>query len=155
MVNHRKGAPNMKNTASLYPFNLFSKMLMIMFLLSLPLMGVNAAPGCCSHHGGVGGCNASTGKQLCRDGSISPSCPCTGKSTKALPATTSTTAPVNKANQPVKTPPAKVKKAAAPAPVPVKTTGCCSRHGGVAQCNKSTGFQQCKDGTASTTCKCN
>jgi hypothetical protein len=32
--------------------------------------------GCCSHHNGVCGCNASAGRQLCCDGSTSPSCGC-------------------------------------------------------------------------------
>jgi len=32
--------------------------------------------GCCSHHGGVAGCDASTGHQACNDGSDSPSCGC-------------------------------------------------------------------------------
>lgn len=32
--------------------------------------------GCCSHHGGVAGCNSS-GRQVCRDGTLSPSCTCT------------------------------------------------------------------------------
>ena len=30
--------------------------------------------GCCSHHGGVCGCNA--GRAVCCDGKLSPSCPC-------------------------------------------------------------------------------
>lgn len=37
---------------------------------------VLAARGCCSHHGGVAGCHSS-GKQLCNDGTLSPSCTCT------------------------------------------------------------------------------
>ena len=32
--------------------------------------------GCCSHHGGVCGCNGGTGHQLCCDGQDSPSCGC-------------------------------------------------------------------------------
>lgn len=32
--------------------------------------------GCCSHHGGVCGCNAGTGMQRCCDGADSPSCRC-------------------------------------------------------------------------------
>jgi hypothetical protein len=32
--------------------------------------------GCCSHHGGVCGCNGNTGHQLCCDGKDSPSCDC-------------------------------------------------------------------------------
>ena len=35
-----------------------------------------AKQGCCSHHGGVCGCNSSTGHQLCCDGADSPSCGC-------------------------------------------------------------------------------
>jgi len=32
--------------------------------------------GCCSHHGGVCGCNQTYGRYQCCDGSISPSCTC-------------------------------------------------------------------------------
>ena len=32
--------------------------------------------GCCSHHGGVAGCDSSTGHQACNDGSDSPTCGC-------------------------------------------------------------------------------
>lgn len=32
--------------------------------------------GCCSHHGGVCGCDGATGMQLCCDGTDSPSCEC-------------------------------------------------------------------------------
>ena len=35
---------------------------------------VSARSGCCSHHGGVCGCSG--GRQLCCDGSLSPSCTC-------------------------------------------------------------------------------
>lgn len=37
---------------------------------------VYAGRGCCSHHGGVAGCHSS-GKQICNDGTLSPSCTCT------------------------------------------------------------------------------
>ena len=37
---------------------------------------INAQRGCCSHHGGVAGCN-SNGRQICNDGTLSPSCRCT------------------------------------------------------------------------------
>lgn len=43
------------------------------FLIALP---VYAQRGCCSHHGGVAGCNSS-GRQICNDGTLSPSCTCT------------------------------------------------------------------------------
>ena len=39
-------------------------------------MSVNAQRGCCSHHGGVAGCGAN-GRQICADGTYSPSCTCT------------------------------------------------------------------------------
>ncbi len=32
--------------------------------------------GCCSHHGGVCGCNSYLGKLRCCDGTTSPSCGC-------------------------------------------------------------------------------
>ena len=32
--------------------------------------------GCCSHHGGIQGCDNTTGKIICNDGSPSPSCSC-------------------------------------------------------------------------------
>ena len=41
-----------------------------------PLPGIlEAARGCCSHHGGMSG-QCSKGRVVCRDGSISPSCKC-------------------------------------------------------------------------------
>lgn len=36
---------------------------------------IEAARGCCSHHGGMSG-QCSNGRVVCRDGSISPSCKC-------------------------------------------------------------------------------
>lgn len=49
--------------------------LLITFLCVFPNV-VYAQRGCCSHHGGVAGCN-SNGRQVCRDGTLSPSCTCT------------------------------------------------------------------------------
>lgn len=49
--------------------------LITIILISLP-SGVYARRGCCSHHGGVSGCNSS-GCQVCNDGTLSPSCTCT------------------------------------------------------------------------------
>lgn len=49
--------------------------LLIGILLFIPLK-VNAGRGCCSHHGGVSGCSSS-GRQICNDGTLSPSCTCT------------------------------------------------------------------------------
>ena len=36
---------------------------------------VEAQQGCCSHHGGVYGCNEN-GRTICKDGTLSPSCTC-------------------------------------------------------------------------------
>lgn len=124
-----------------------SQMIAILVLVSFPITESFARAGCCSHHGGVKGCNSSTGRQLCKDGTTSPSCPCSGYKAKQVKTTTKTT---------TKTTPVE-----APAPVATPATtskaipkGCCSRHGGVAQCNTGTGFLMCKDGTQSSSCKC-
>lgn len=39
-------------------------------------IGVYAQRGCCFHYGGVAGCS-SGGRQICADGTFSPSCTCT------------------------------------------------------------------------------
>lgn len=48
---------------------------MILIVLIIPTF-VSARRGCCSHHGGVAGCNAN-GRQICNDGTLSPTCTCT------------------------------------------------------------------------------
>lgn len=53
---------------------------------SLPVKLVSAKRGCCSWHGGVCGCSG--GRQLCCDGTLSPSCTC-----YSPPASTSTPLP--------------------------------------------------------------
>ena len=40
---------------------------------------LEAARGCCSHHGGMSG-QCKNGRVVCRDGSISPTCKCRGDS---------------------------------------------------------------------------
>lgn len=58
---------------------LLNNKIIILLLLVLQLvmpMTVNAQRGCCSHHGGVAGCSEN-GRQICRDGTLSPSCTCT------------------------------------------------------------------------------
>lgn len=50
-------------------------LILIILIISIPL-NVYAQRGCCSHHGGVAGCN-SDGRQICNDGTLSPSCTCT------------------------------------------------------------------------------
>lgn len=37
-----------------------------------------ARRGCCSHHGGVCGCDEASDRIRCCDGSLSPSCTCSG-----------------------------------------------------------------------------
>ena len=51
------------------------KIILIFIILILPIKA-EAKRGCCSHHGGVSGCST-TGKQICNDGTLSPSCYCT------------------------------------------------------------------------------
>lgn len=51
------------------------KFFIIIFIsICLITNSANARRGCCSHHGGVSGCSG--GRQLCRDGTLSPSCTC-------------------------------------------------------------------------------
>lgn len=38
--------------------------------------GIEERRGCCSWHGGVCGCDAYTGRAICCDGKLSPSCGC-------------------------------------------------------------------------------
>ena len=51
------------------------KKIIFLLILLIPTV-INAKSGCCSHHGGVIGCSEN-GKQICRDGTLSPSCTCT------------------------------------------------------------------------------
>lgn len=52
-----------------------TKLILACFILLMPLK-VSATRGCCSHHGGVSGCSSS-GRLVCNDGTLSPSCTCT------------------------------------------------------------------------------
>ncbi|MCM8787531.1 MAG: hypothetical protein NC935_05700 [Candidatus Omnitrophica bacterium] len=54
---------------------LFSIILFLFFLL-ISSISVYATRGCCSWHGGVCGCDTSVGRQICCDGTYSPSCTC-------------------------------------------------------------------------------
>lgn len=47
----------------------------VVMLLVIPSNALGKS-GCCSHHGGVSGCSSS-GRQICNDGTLSPSCTCT------------------------------------------------------------------------------
>jgi hypothetical protein len=126
-------------------FAIFSALLALFFF---SFIDAYASRGCCSRHGGVASCDASTGFYVCKDGVRSPSCKCTTTiKQKSKTTTTTTTAP----------------KATAPAAATTTTTtqtkatnvrGCCRGHGGVASCDKASGYQMCKDGTRSASCKC-
>ena len=52
-----------------------TKLILVCIILLAPLR-VSATKGCCSHHGGVSGCSSS-GRLVCNDGTLSPSCTCT------------------------------------------------------------------------------
>ena len=56
----------------------YKKILYLVYIVSLIFIPINvfARRGCCSHHGGVAGCSSS-GRQICNDGTLSPSCTCT------------------------------------------------------------------------------
>lgn len=168
----------MKNNDMKLGFRSLNQLVIALFLFASPLAGAYAA--CCAGHGGVASCNK-TGHQMCKDGTVSPSCTC------PIPKATKKTTPVTKTTQSTTTTTTK-SKATKTAPVTTKSTttttttkpksswwggksttstpakstptsgtsakGCCSKHGGVSQCNKSTGHQMCKDGTPSPTCTC-
>ena len=50
---------------------------LIIIVLLVSVIDTNAQRGCCSHHGGVSG-SCRNGKQVCNDGTTSPSCTCYG-----------------------------------------------------------------------------
>lgn len=52
------------------------KILLIILVILVMPMYANAQRGCCSRHGGVAGCS-SNGRQICNDGTLSPTCTCT------------------------------------------------------------------------------
>jgi hypothetical protein len=64
----------------------WAKILSVFIFFSLIFLPKNteARSGCCSHHGGVCGCDTSVGTQVCCDGSYSPSCGCTYISPKPV-----------------------------------------------------------------------
>ena len=53
---------------------IFSFIFLVVFFCNS--LSVTAKSGCCSHHTGVAGCNSS-GRQICNDGTLSPTCTCT------------------------------------------------------------------------------
>lgn len=168
----------MKNKNLTSIFRSLNQVIMVLFLFASPLAGVYAA--CCAGHGGVASCNKSTGHQMCKDGTASPTCTCavpktkkastsaTAPATSTIPKTmTKTTPTTTKSTTTTTTKPKSSwwggKKSTTTTPstttksTPASSTsakGCCSRHGGVAQCDKASGHQMCKDGTASPSCTC-
>jgi hypothetical protein len=51
--------------------------ILVVFLSIFASFGtINAKSGCCSWHGGVSHCDTSVGRQVCNDGTYSPSCTC-------------------------------------------------------------------------------
>lgn len=55
---------------------MFKKFVVLIVVFFFGILSVYAQRGCCSHHGGVAGCSP-YGRQVCRDGTLSPSCGCT------------------------------------------------------------------------------
>lgn len=53
-----------------------------LLVLNFIPINTNARSGCCSHHGGVVGCSEN-GRQICADGTLSPSCTCSGSSSSS------------------------------------------------------------------------
>jgi hypothetical protein len=139
--------------------NTFISVILSFFLFFMPFVTSYAAAGCCSHHGGVTGCDQSSNHQSCKDGTVSPTCMCNG-SKAAMKKTHKNSAKTTTNNTTADTAAATTTSTTAAstttaAPKNATTTkGCCSKHGGVAKCDKATGYQICKDGTHSTTCKC-
>jgi hypothetical protein len=167
----------MKNTNLTRGLNVIA---VAFFLLLSPFAGAYAA--CCAGHGGVASCNKAIGYKMCKDGTASPTCTCAkakatkATTTKAIKATTTNKAATIQTNKAATTTTNKATttntnkatttkpnnswwggKSTTTTPVSSSTTsakGCCSRHGGVAQCNKVKGHLTCKDGTLSASCTC-
>jgi hypothetical protein len=138
-------------------------------LCLLTLLAFNsayAAAGCCSHHGGVNGCNTQTNHDLCKDGTTSPTCLCSGgtsnntvtKTKKATQSVTQSNSAATSTSSTTATPAAATTTTTSNETTTTTKTkksskGCCAKHGGVAGCDAS-GFSKCKDGSVSSTCKC-
>lgn len=60
-----------------YLRNIFLALLICLLITFFYSPLVIARSGCCSWHGGVSGCDTSVGRQVCNDGTYSPSCTCT------------------------------------------------------------------------------
>lgn len=127
----------------------------VVYFLSLnPLYA--SAKGCCSKHGGVANCNTTTGYLMCKDGTQSPSCKCSQKTTPydQTKKTTKITKPTTTTTTPTTTNTTTNIGSATTGGTTTSKRGCCKGHGGVASCDTKSGYQRCKDGTLSPTCKC-
>lgn len=60
--------------------------LLVSITMFIGMQEVSAGRGCCSHHGGQAYC--SNGRWVCKDGSYSPTCTCTGGSSSSYTTTT-------------------------------------------------------------------
>lgn len=144
---------------ALFMNRFLAKLLTGIFLVCAPVAGLYAAAGCCSHHGGVSGCNTMTNHQSCKDGTTSPTCLCSG-GTSAKPSKTTTTSKTTKTTTSSPsttssgTTDTTTSTTATTSTSKTSTKGCCAKHGGVASCDKASGYQMCKDGSKSSTCKC-
>ena len=90
---------------------------LFIIVLLCPIM-VLAGRGCCSSHGGV--CGYSGGRSKCCDGSLSPTCKCSGSSSSSSKKSTTKKSTSTKKSTPKPT--ATPKPTVTPAPTPV--TGC-------------------------------
>jgi|GEM_PF-6335613 len=138
-------------------FKFITTSLVVGMVLCSPLTTF-AKAGCCSKHGGVAGCDSSSGFLKCKDGTLSKTCKCNG-TTATKPYTTKSYKSKSTSTQPSASTSSSTAATATTAAAATTATmkapkGCCSRHGGVASCNTKTGYFMCKDGTQSTTCKC-
>lgn len=140
----------MKNNATVLKSNLFNQLIVALFAISLPITAAFAGA-CCAGHGGATS-TCTNGFKQCKDNTVSPTCAC--KMPKAAKKPTKKTKTTTMTNTTVKKSSIKTKATTNPTTT-MSPKGCCSHHGGIASCNKSTGFQMCNDGSNSPSCKCN
>lgn len=70
-------------------------LLIVFFYLYFNPYVIQAKQGCCSHHGGVSGCDTSVGRYVCNDGTYSPSCGCSYIPKKVIPTKIPTLKPIS------------------------------------------------------------
>jgi len=62
----------MRTKSTIYLLTLIVGVILLAYFPNI----AQARSGCCSYHGGVAGCDTSVGRQVCNDGTYSPSCTC-------------------------------------------------------------------------------